>query len=131
MDDNKTIVLKFFDAFSSNNFDKTMAFLDDSSFEWWIPGNPAAFPLAGSRNKTAFGELLKGATSKCKDGIKIKVHSMISEGDQVSAEAESFAEVGDKKYNNHYHFLITLHNGKLIGVKEYMDTMHANDVLCA
>lgn len=130
MDTNKAIVLKFFEAFSGNDFEATMAFLDDASFEWWIPADPAVFPLAGSRNKGDFGELLRAATSKCQDGIKIKVHSMIAEDDKISAEAESFAEVGDKQYNNRYHFLITLRNGKLIHVKEYMDTIHANAVLC-
>ena len=31
-------------------------------------------------------------------------------------------------YNNLYHFLFVVRDGKVLQVKEYLDTMHTNDV---
>ena len=54
---------------------------------------------------------------------------MVAEGDKVAVEAESYAKtVTGGVYNNHYHFLITVRDGQIAGVKEYMDTLHAKQV---
>lgn len=46
-------------------------------------------------------------------------------------EAESFTKTRDgRTYNNLYHFLFLVRDGKVAGVKEYLDTMHTNAVLC-
>jgi len=45
---------------------------------------------------------------------------------------ESYAEISNGKlYNNRYHFLIEIRDGKIQAVREYLDTMHANEVLCS
>jgi ketosteroid isomerase-like protein len=51
---------------------------------------------------------------------------------RVAVEATSAAEnvKNGKSYRNQYHFLMELKNGKIHAVREYLDTMHANDVLC-
>jgi uncharacterized protein len=36
-----------------------------------------------------------------------------------------------KTYQNKYHFLFQVRDGKIQAVKEYLDTTHANDVLCS
>ena len=36
-----------------------------------------------------------------------------------------------KTYQNKYHFLMIVRDGKIHQVKEYLDTMHANEVLCS
>jgi hypothetical protein len=56
---------------------------------------------------------------------------MTAEGDRVAIEAESFGRhVSGKTYNNKYHFVLRARGGKILEWREYMDTMHANDVLC-
>lgn len=35
-----------------------------------------------------------------------------------------------RRYNNLYHFLFKLRDGKVAAVKEYLDTMHTNAILC-
>jgi ketosteroid isomerase-like protein len=56
-------------------------------------------------------------------GLPTVVHSMIAEGDSVAVEAESFAtHVSGKPYNNKYLFLMRFRDGKLIALKEYLDT---------
>jgi uncharacterized protein len=54
-----------------------------------------------------------------------------AEGDRVAVEAESHAKMkSGKLYQNKYHFLLTIRDGKIQGVKEYLDTAHADEVLC-
>ncbi len=56
----------------------------------------------------------------------MKVKGAIAEGDQVAVEAESWGELKNGRvYNQEYHFLITLRDGKISAVREYLDTQHA------
>jgi ketosteroid isomerase-like protein len=49
----------------------------------------------------------------------------------VAVEAESFTQTKTgRTYNNLYHFLFKIRGDKISAVKEYLDTMHANTVLC-
>jgi ketosteroid isomerase-like protein len=62
-------------------------------------------------------------------GITFTVHSLTAEDDRVAAEVESNAPlVNGKVYNNHYHMLFVIRDGKIAIVKEYADTAHARDV---
>ena len=62
-------------------------------------------------------------------GIRFTLHSLTAEGDRVAAEVESYAPlVNGKVYNNHYHMLFEIRDGKIAIVKEYADTAHAREV---
>jgi uncharacterized protein len=62
-------------------------------------------------------------------GIDFTVHALTAEGDRVAAEVESYAPlVNGKVYNNHYHMLFEIREGKIAVVKEYADTAHARDI---
>ena len=55
--------------------------------------------------------------------------SLTAEADRVAAEVESYAPlVNGKVYNNHYHMLFEIRDGKITVVKEYADTAHAREV---
>jgi ketosteroid isomerase-like protein len=79
--------------------------------------------ISGERGKA---EALAAAALVVKlfpKGLPTVVHSMIAEGDSVAVEAESFAtHVSGKPYNNKYLFLMRFRDGKLIALKEYLDT---------
>jgi ketosteroid isomerase-like protein len=62
-------------------------------------------------------------------GITFTLHALTAEGDRVAAEVESYAPVTNGKiYNNHYHMLFEIRDGKIAVVKEYADTAHAHEV---
>ena len=64
-------------------------------------------------------------------GIRLTPKAFTTEGDRVAVETESYAKhVNGKTYQNQYHFLFEVRGGKIRAVREYLDTMHANDVLC-
>ena len=72
-----------------------------------------------------------GVVDTLKGPILITPKVLTAEGDRVAVEAKSLAHTNSgRTYNNRYHFLITVHDGLVTSVKEYLDTMHANAILC-
>jgi ketosteroid isomerase-like protein len=126
-EENKKIVLGLFENMSSGNGAAVMNALADSA-TWWVAGN---FPLSGTKTKAQFGELVGNLGSNIDGALRLTPSGVTAEGDRVAVEAESHAKMKNgKTYQNKYHFLFVVRDGKIQQVKEYLDTMHANDVLC-
>jgi uncharacterized protein len=124
---NKQIVTDFLEKFSAGDFDNALTMMSDDS-TWWVAGN---IPVSGTKTKAEFATLLEGVGEMLDGPIVITPTAMTAEGERVAVEANSSAEhVNGKSYRNEYHFLFILKDGKIHRVKEYLDTMHANDVLC-
>jgi ketosteroid isomerase-like protein len=127
-EENKRIVLGFFENFSAGKAEAALGAMADNA-TWWVAGN---FPLSGSKTKKEFTELLKGMGAAMPEGLKLTAKGITAEGDRVAVEAESYGKhANGKVYQNQYHFLIEVRNSKIQAVREYLDTMHANDVLCS
>ena len=127
---NQQLVARFWAAFSASQFDEAVAMLDDREFTWWILGSPKTFCLAGSRDKAGFKALLAGVSANAPGGIRMTPSAWTAQGERVAMEAESYALVSGKVYNNLYHFLHIVRDGKIRMVKEYLDTQHAAEILC-
>ena len=124
-EDNKNVVLRFWEAFSESRFDDALALVADDA-TWWVAGST---DISGSYTKEEFSNLVKGIGENAPNGIKITPSLLTAEGDRVAMECESYGEITNGKvYNNFYHMLHTLRDGKLVNVKEYMDTAHVQDV---
>jgi hypothetical protein len=60
-------------------------------------------------------------------GLRMTVKSVVAEGNKVAMEAESYGELRNGRvYNQEYHFLLTIRDGRIAGVKEYLDTQHVD-----
>lgn len=128
-EDNKKLVLSFFENMSAGKADAALALMAGNA-TWWVAGKPDKFPLAGTKTKAQFTELFKGIGAVMPKGLRITPKGVTAEGDRVAVEAESYGELANGKvYNNLYHFLIEVRDGKIQAVREYLDTMHANEVL--
>lgn len=125
---NKKTVARFFELFSSGAVDETMAmFADDAT--WWVAGT---MPISGTYDKTQFTALLGGVLDACTGPIRITPKAYTVQGERVAVEAESYTQTRNgRTYNNLYHFLVTVRDGRIAGVKEYLDTMHTQAVLCS
>ena len=132
---NKAVCIKFMTTSPPDSFD-----LLAEDLSWTIVGKESGSDLKGSQTKAQFIGDLEGAgnTKGLSDssekifpkGLRIKIHGVIAEGNKVALEAESFADASNgKKYNNVYHFLFELRDGKIVTVREYMDTAHQIDVV--
>ncbi len=127
IEDNKRVILGFFENLSAGKGDAVMGTLADNA-TWWVQGN---FPLSGTKTKAEFGALVGELGSKIDGGLRVTPKGITAEGDRVAVEAESYAKMKNgKTYQNTYHFLFIVRDGKIQSVKEYLDTIHANAVLC-
>jgi ketosteroid isomerase-like protein len=91
---------------------------------WWILGKPQLFPGAGTKSKADMERIWGSLFSHMKEGLEMAVIGMVAEGDKVAAEIRSYADLTDGRvYENQYHMLFTVRQGKIVEVKEYADTL--------
>lgn len=124
---NKEIVRGFMKHLSAGDMKTAVGLMADGA-TWWVAGS---FPLSGTKSKAEFAALLEQVGDAMPEGIRLTPKAFTAEGDRVAVEAESFGRHSNgKTYQNQYHFLFEVRGGKIQAVREYLDTMHANDVLC-
>lgn len=122
---NKKAVEMFWQAFSRSDIDKAIDLLTDD-VSWWVSGKTG---ISGTYDKAGLRELFSGVVGGMKTGIQISPTLMTAEDDRVAMEALSEGETMDGRlYQNHYHFLHIVRDGKLAEVREYMDPEHVREV---
>ena len=126
-DSNKTIVTQFFDALNRGD----VAFIVDAYAADGCVQTMGNTLISGvfSREQVAAsaGEIFEVFPN----GLTFTILNMVGEGDKVAVEATSVGEhISGQTYSNEYHFLFEFQSGKLIRLKEYMDTERVTDVLC-
>lgn len=125
LEDNKKLAHEFFGRFSAGDLDGALASMTDDA-TWWIAGKPELMgAVAGLKTRKQIDRLLHGMIGQLKNGLKMTVKSMIAEGDKVAVEVESLGELQNgRTYNQEYHILLTIRDGKISEVREYLDTQH-------
>ena len=128
---NKAIVQQFLAKFGSGDADGLIDSLTDDA-TWWIGGKPDQLPQAGMKTKEGISAVLRGIGAKIPGGIDMRIRGMIGEVDKVAAEVEAHGEITNGRiYNNEYHFLFTIRDGRIAAVKEYNDTLHLKTIFAA
>jgi len=124
---NRALARRFIDAISRADVDAIVAaYAADGSC--WTSGT---LPISGTFSVGQIAAASRGVLTVFPAGLTFTIHAMTAEGERVAIEAESRGEHSSGKlYNNKYHFVMRARGGKIVEWREYMDTMHANDVLC-
>jgi len=126
-EENKTLVRRFMAAFSAGDV-KTVGEIMHPDGTWWVAG---AFPLSGTYTREEFLKLLGQVTVALKGPIKLTPKAFTAESNRVAVETDSLAHTNSgRTYANQYHFLFEIRDNKILRIKEYLDTMHANAILC-
>lgn len=118
---NKEIVRRFFQHLNDQEMPEAFQMLSED-LHWWILGST---PVSGEYDKRKISLGLK-MLHRNFENYKFTIGQMTAEENRVSVILESHAKrkSNGKAYNNHFHFLISFENGKIIKVKEFFDTAH-------
>jgi uncharacterized protein len=119
--ENVQIVKDFFAAMGSYNEHDLLALVTED-IEWIIPGE--GWPLAGTyRGHAELAAVLKKASKE----VEMKYPTppeFVAQGDRVLVIGVATGKIyaTNKPYKDHWVFAITVRNGKLTNVREYVDT---------
>lgn len=128
MQSNKTIAQQFLTALGKGDA-ATMATLIAPDVKAVCTGTSV---LSCTRNHDEILGALMMLSQVTQNGIAFTVLSMTAEDDRVSVEAEGASTlVNGVPYNNQYHFLFYIRDGRVYLLKEYIDTKLADATLGA
>jgi uncharacterized protein len=121
---NKQLAVDLFARFSTNDIAGVLDLLADD-VTWWIAGKPDAQPASGDHDKTWMARLFHRMVSQLDGPMQMTVRGLVAEGDKVAVEVVGDGKLRDgRRYQNEYHFLLTIRDGQIAAVREYLDTQH-------
>ena len=121
IDENVQVVKDFFAAMDSGDKRALLALVAED-IQWIIPGE--GWPLAGThRGHKGLAALLRKASEEVEMTYP-KPPEFVAQGDRVLAIGVAVGKIKatEKPFEDHWVFDITLQNGKLKSVREYIDT---------
>jgi ketosteroid isomerase-like protein len=125
IEQNKKLAANVIDAISNDNWEFVNEAFDTDAVVW-VAGS---MPISGTHTKEFVIVAGQRTREEFPEGLSLTAKAMTAEGDRVAVEAESLGQhVSGKTYNNHFHILMEIKDGKVHTWKEYMDSMHANEV---
>jgi len=103
--------------------DRGLVLLPDDQIPFPVPGT---LPFSGTKTKAEYLQVVRRIEDGFPDGLTFTVGDCTQQGDRVESEGK---HVNGKTYANKYHFLFVVQGGKIVSVKEYMDTLHLHDLI--
>ncbi len=125
--ENKELARRFVDAISKGDIETIQRSFADDGTVWTL----GTMPISGTFTKDQVSMASRRVLELFPKGLKMTIKGITAEDDRVAIEAVSHGiHSSGREYSNTYHFLMRARDGKIVEWREYMDTMHANDVLC-
>jgi ketosteroid isomerase-like protein len=125
----RMIALSFLENFSAGRVDVALGLLADDA-TWWVGGTPGQYGLAGTYSKAQLLDLLQRIGAQMPKGVQSRVFGVTAEGGRVAVEVDARAATASGgEYHNFLHFLFEVRGGKIVSVREYLDTLHAQRAL--
>jgi ketosteroid isomerase-like protein len=121
IEENVQIVKDFFAAMGRGDKHGLLA-LSAEDIEWIIPGED--WPLAGThRGHAGLADLLQKASKMVETSFP-KPPDFVAQGDRVLVVgfATGRIKASNSAFEDHWVFAITVRNGKLTNIREYIDT---------
>jgi len=128
LEDNKSVALEFLKVQALGDFDRAISMLTDDA-SMWVAGDFANSGIwEGEALAQHFRDLEQIDSSIFAGPIKMTVGAVTAEDDRVCMEAAVNVPLSNgKTYENMFHFLFRIRDGKIAEWKEYMDTKHLID----
>jgi uncharacterized protein len=119
--ENVQIVKDFFAAMGRGDKQRLLALVAED-MEWIIPGED--WPLAGThRGHAGLADLLQKASEEVETSFP-EPPEFVAQGDRVLVVgfAKGKIKATNKTFEDHFVFAITVRDGKLTNIREYIDT---------
>ena len=127
LEENKKLVLDWVEALSAGDADRTCSFYAPD-LRYFVVGD---WPLGGDFGRDYMEQNCRDVFKVFPQGLKFSTERIIAEGDWVCLEMRSGGEhVGGRTYANHYTYWFEIKDGKFTQLREWLDTLHGNNVLC-
>ena len=128
IEDNRRIALAFFERCDAGDIPAMLDLLADD-ITYWLAGKPGSNATAGARSKAEMADIFRRMEAAMTGPLRMAVKGTVAEGDWVAVEARSRGELRNGRvYEQEYHVLFTLRDGKIAAAREYMDTAHVNAI---
>ena len=127
-EETKALVRRYFDAMKAGSPALPELLADDVS--WWVP--PSS-PLGGlHEGKPKVLALMAQGVGLYDGPLAITIESLIAEGDRAAVQLVIDGRTAKgAPYHNAYHFAFRVRDGKICAVREYVDTLYAQQTLFA
>lgn len=127
IEENKQIVKAFLAAASARDADRVAALLSEHA-TFWRAGKPEILKFAGEQTKAQYCAYLR-TPLPFKDRLSLTIGAITAEGEHVAMEVGMRGVLQDDRiYDNGAHFLFTIRDGKIVSIREYMDTQHVAEL---
>lgn len=117
---NKELVRQYLKAVEAKDVEQLGELLADD-LEYWVAGS---LPLSGTHGKSLILKAFQAPESRnAVVEITQTPVTFTAEGDRVAVEVEGTSRTAaGEPYNNQYHYLFEFRDGKIVQIREYMDT---------
>src|SRR5882724_669546 len=128
MTTNKSAAMAWLDALQAGDIDA----FRDSMTEDVVHELMGSCVISGVRNRDEVCELLGQLLQGFTDGVRLEIDAITAEEDRVAVMMHGFAELpSGASYNNVYHVLFRIRDGKVCQVHEFADTKLADQAIAA
>lgn len=129
IEDNRRIATEFFSRYDAGDTPGALDLLAEDC-TYWLAGKPGSNPTAGkSHSKSEMADIFRRMGEAMNGPPRMQVKGTVAEGNKVAVEATSRGELRNGRvYQQEYHVLMTIRDGKIAAAREYMDTQHVQSI---
>jgi ketosteroid isomerase-like protein len=121
---NKRMAIELLEASGKHDGAKFDALLHPDA-TYWVIGDPRLFGYGGEQTREQIVAYMSTPTIFV-GGVEYSFGDITAEEDRVAIEATTRGTLPDGRvYTNVYHYLMKFRDGKIVRVKEYLDTQLA------
>ncbi|MFN2426222.1 MAG: nuclear transport factor 2 family protein [Candidatus Binatia bacterium] len=124
--ENKEVVRRYFDAVNRGDMTTIAELLDDGASFWVPPSLPDGVEFRGKAMVLRLFTESVGLYDP-EAGLAVELRTLTAEEDRVAVEllirGKSAADGGD--YENWYHFLFRIADGRITSIREHLDSLYA------
>ena len=125
--ENKQMVRDWVKALSAGDADRICA-MYAPDLRYYVVGD---WPLGGHFGREYMENNCRDIFTVFPEGLAFKTERLVAEGDWVCLEMRSEGRhVSGHDYANHYTYWFEIKDGRITQLKEWLDTLRANEVLC-